>query len=84
MAMDGAWCYEWHAAVRSGRDGEEGRAGGDVHCEQTMRSVCRTARLTLRYDTMGMLQLLDEKLHHFLSRRHMKVRYRYVALSQTQ
>jgi hypothetical protein len=55
-----------------------------VHCEQTMRSVCRTARLTLRYDTMGMLQLLDEKLHHFLSRRHMKVRYRYVALSQTQ
>lgn len=32
MAMNGAWCYEWRAAVRSGRDGEEGSAGGgDVH-----------------------------------------------------
>jgi hypothetical protein len=40
-AMDGAWCYEWRAAVRSGRDGEEGRAGGDVHWEQTMHRVCR-------------------------------------------
>ena len=26
MAIDGAWCYEWRAAVRSGGDGEEGRA----------------------------------------------------------
>jgi hypothetical protein len=59
-----------------------------VHCEQTMRLVCRTARLTLRYDTMRMLQLLDEKLHHFLSRRYtpacLEVRYRSVALSQAQ
>jgi hypothetical protein len=35
MAIDGAWCYEWRSAVRSGRDGEEveeGRAGQAVMC----------------------------------------------------
>ena len=48
MAMVGAWCYEWRAAVRSGRDGEEERAGGDEHWEQTMRRVCRTTSFTLR------------------------------------
>lgn len=86
MALDGPWCYGRRAAVRSGKTvREEGQAMMHTASKQCVLAVPKVRRRASRYG--GHMQCFTRDLLVSPTKvppECLKVKYRHVALSQTQ